>query len=81
MIETLLTNWWIYVPLAGTLLFLTYRNNQRIKGIKLDRELRSLDPIEREKRLYELKSQPKKFKSVSSKYGLSGVLGHIFPKR
>jgi hypothetical protein len=81
MIRFILTSWWLYIPLAGILLFLTFRNNQKIKGIKLDRELRSLSPAEREKRLHEIRTQPKKLKSVSSKYGLSGILGHIFPKK
>lgn len=81
MITFLLTNWWIYVPIVVTLLFLTFRNNQKIKGIKLDHELRSLNPEARAKKLEELRSQTNKLERTASKYGLRGILSHIFPKK
>lgn len=81
MIEFLLTNWWIYVPIVAVLLFLTFRNNQKIKRIKLERELRSLDSVARQHRLNQLRRRPNKIDSVASKYGLRGILGYIFPKK
>lgn len=81
MISFLLTNWWIYIPIVGVLLFFTVRNNQKIKNIKLERELRGLDLAARAQRLAELRRQPKKIDSVASKYGLRGILSHIFPRK
>jgi hypothetical protein len=81
MISFLLTNWWIYVPIVAFLVFLTYRNNQKIKNIKKERELRKLTPEERQKRLKELKRKSTAFDSTIEKYGLRGVLSHIFPKK
>lgn len=81
MIEFLLTSWWIYIPIVAILLFLTFRNNQKIKNITLERELRGLDPEARQKKLEEIRRQPKKTDSIASKYGLRGILNHVFPKK
>ena len=34
MISFLLTTWWIYVPVVGVLLYLTYKNKRKIKSLK-----------------------------------------------
>lgn len=81
MIEFLLTSWWIYVPIVTVLLFFTFRNNQKIKHIKLKRELRSLSPEEQAIRLQELRRKQSKFDKQLSKYGVRGILDHIFPKK
>lgn len=83
MIRFLLTNWWIYVPIIAVLLFLTARNNRQIKQVKLQRELESLDPETRQKRIEELKRQSRNRKrsGLAAKYGLSGVLNHILGKK
>ena len=82
MIKFLLTNWWIYIPIIAVLGFLTFRNNQKIKYIKRDKEIRALPPEERQRALQaELRRKPSKFESFTSKYGLRGILSHIFPKR
>ena len=81
MISFLLTNWLLYVPIVLLLVFLMYRNNQKIKNIKKERELRKLTPEERQKRLKELKRKSTVFDSIIEKYGLRGILSHIFPKK
>jgi len=81
MFEFLLTSWWIYVPIVAILVFLTFRNNQKIKRIKLERELQSLDPEERINKVQEFKRKQSKFDKTLSKYGVRGALDHIFPKK
>lgn len=34
MIRFLLTAWWLYLPIVGVLLYLTYRNKQKVSAIK-----------------------------------------------
>ncbi len=81
MIEFILTSWWIYLPVAVVLLFLTYRNNQKIKRIKRDRELQALPPDERQMRVQQLKRKSSVFDRILSKYGVRGIFDHIFPKK
>ena len=81
MISFLLTSWWLYIPIVLLLVFLTYRNNQKIKRIKKERELRQLSPDDRQRRLDELKRKSTAFDSTIAKYGLRGILSHIFPKK
>lgn len=81
MIEFILTSWWIYLPVAVVLLFLTYRNNQKIKRIKRDRELQALPPDERQMRVQQLKRKSSVLDRILSKYGVRGIFDHIFPKK
>lgn len=81
MISFLLTNWWIYLPIVGFLVFLTYRNNQKIKNIKKERELRKLSPEERQVRIDEIKRKPTAIDHRIEKLGLRGIFSHIFPKK
>lgn len=81
MISFLLTNWWIYIPIIFLLLFLTARNNQRIKYIKQTRSLQGLTPEERQKKLDEIKNNPSGFDKLTAKVGLKGILTYIFPKK
>lgn len=81
MISFLLTSWWLYIPIVLILIFLTHRNNQKIKRIKTERELRQLAPEERQRRLDELKRKSTIFDSIIAKFGLRGILSHIFPKK
>lgn len=81
MIEFLLTNWWIYIPIAGTLLFLTFRNNQEIHRRKRENALRtmSLDELVKDPDLNQRKKS--KFEKLLKKLGLSGLFGHILRKK
>lgn len=81
MISFLLTSWWLYIPIAFILVFFTYRNNQKIKNIKKERELRQLSSAERNKRLSELKRKPTAFDTKIEKFGLRGIFSYIFPKK
>ena len=82
MLEFLLTSWWIYVPIVVVvLLFFTFRNNQKIKHIKLERELRTLSPEDQAVRLQEFRRKQSKFDKLLSKYGVRGIFDHIFPKK
>jgi hypothetical protein len=81
MIEFLLTNWWIYIPIILVLVFLTVRNNQKVKYIKQERALRELDPVARQQKIAELKKNPSKLDTFASKFGLKGILTYIFPKK
>ena len=82
MIQFLLTTWWIYIPIIAILVFLTVRNNQKIKYAKHDNELRKLPPNQRQQVIQgKFKRRPGMFESFTKKYGLRGILDHIFPKR
>ncbi len=81
MIEFLLTSWWIYVPIVGVLLFLTHRNNQKIKHIKRERELRSLSPEQQAEKLQAFRRKQSRLDRLLSKYGVRGILAHVFPKK
>ena len=64
------------------LLFLTYKNNQRIKFLKRERALKELPPEQRQAALQtSLKREPGRFERFFAKLGLRGVLNHIFPKK
>lgn len=81
MIEFLLTNWWIYVPIIIVLLFLIMRNNQKIQYIKQQRALQETDPETRQRKLEALKRKPTRLDKASSRLGVRGIITYIFPKK
>lgn len=82
MINFLLTNWWIYIPIIAILLFLTAVNNQKIQQLSREKKLRELPPQQRQDALLtDLKRKPSKFEATTKKLGLRGIFSYIFPKR
>ena len=81
MIKFLLTAWWIYIPIILILLFLTARNNQKIKYIKQEKALRASNLHEQKKKLVEFKQNPSVLDKLTAKLGLKGILTYIFPKK
>ena len=81
MIKFLLTHWWIYIPIVGTLLFLTFRNNQEIHRIKREKALRTMSPDELAKHPELLERKPSKIERFLKRVGLSGIFGHILRKK
>jgi|GEM_PF-6633967 len=76
MLTFLLTSWWFYIPIIGVLLFLTRRNNQKIKQIKTTDKMKtqSEDSLSRKKKP---RKQSAKITKVTNKLGLKGASGHI----
>lgn len=81
MIEFILTNWWIYIPIILVLLFLIAKNNQKIKYAQQQKVLQETDPLKKQQKLKELKRSPSKLDKLTSKIGIKGILTYIFPKR
>jgi hypothetical protein len=82
MIRFLLTSWWLYIPIAGILLFLTFRNNTEIRRIKRENALRTMSPDERVIINPELTERKKsKFERLAKKLGLRGIFSHVFRKK
>ena len=81
MIEFLLTSWWLSIPVAGILLFLTFRNNTEIRRIKRERALRTMsaDELADNPELTERKKS--KFERLIKKLGLRGIFSHVFRKK
>ncbi len=81
MIKFLLTSWWLSIPVAGILLFLTFRNNTEIRRIKRERALRTMsaDELADNPELTERKKS--KFERLIKKLGLRGIFSHVFRKK
>jgi hypothetical protein len=75
VIKFLLTSWWLYIPIIGILLYLTRRNNQKIKEIKILREQHHQPNVQAAASLH-----PQKFTRIrraAGKLGLSGAINHL----
>lgn len=81
MIAFLLSNWWIYIPIAGILLFLTFRNNQEIQRIKRERALKNMSAEELAENPELTQRKKSKFEFVIKKLGLRGIFGYLFRKK
>ena len=84
MIRFLLTSWWLYIPIIGVLVFLTRRNNQKIKQIKAhqaDTQQHSIHPPQ-PTAAGSVASHHKRSKSAKTagKLGLTGAIKYIHHK-
>lgn len=77
MIRFLLTSWWFYIPIIAVLIFLTRRNNQKIKEIKASRT----DSVDNAAPAHKPKKQSARVKKAANKLGLSGAASHIRHKK
>ena len=81
MVKFLLTHWWIYIPIAAILLFLTFQNNQEIHRRKRENALRTMKADELAKNPELNQRKKSKFEIFLKRAGLSGIFGHILRKK
>lgn len=81
MIRFLLTSWWLYIPIAGILLFLTFKNNTEIRRIKREHALRTMNSDELANNPDLTERKKSKFERLVKKLGLRGVFSHVFRKK
>ncbi|MFO0970757.1 MAG: hypothetical protein U0520_00185 [Candidatus Saccharimonadales bacterium] len=72
MLKFLLTSWWLYIPIIGVLLYLTRRNNQKIKAIKAQRTERGGHSFHKQASV-----KSTRIKKAAGKLGLSGAASHL----